>query len=90
MAYSYILFVYFPDGINAHELQEKISFSHPESTLSYKAALNILHAIRSKIASHILRVQENLILRGDVVVDETLWTHDESKGFANNWSRYES
>ncbi len=63
---------------------------HPECQLSYRSSLKFLHNIRAHIAALTRWEQDNIVLRGDVVVDETLWTHDEDHGFANNWSRYNS
>ena len=34
--------------------------------------------------------QDNDLLEGEVVVDETLWTHEELEGAQSNWTIYDS
>jgi hypothetical protein len=37
-----------------------------------------------------IRKQDSTLLKGDVVVDETLWSHDEEIGASTNWDKYKS
>ncbi len=54
LAYAYILFVYFPDGLNAKEITAKIGLMHENSQISYKSTLELMHNIRSYIMELVL------------------------------------
>ena len=54
------------------------------------STLAFMSSIRAAINKVMLRVQEHSVLTGDVVVDETLWTHSELEGAASNWDVFQS
>lgn len=80
IAYATTIFEYFPRGINANQLEREIESNHHPSHLSKPTALQFLENLRKCISDTIEYHQDTTLLQGDVVVDETLWTHEELEG----------
>jgi hypothetical protein len=76
--------------MNSRKLSIEVELYHDKSRLLKHRSLEFLANIRAAIQKVMLRVQENTVLTGDVVVDETLWTHSELEGAASNWNVFES
>ena len=72
--FARIVFDYFPNGTNAHKLVEKIKLNLDEN-ISYTSDRIILQSLRKNIANLVRDDQEKTKLSGNIVVDETLWTH---------------
>ena len=68
----------------------EIEVKHQPSHLSKKSALSFLANIRRCIREIMIVIQDKTILEGDVVVDETLWTHEELEGGSSNWTIFDS
>jgi DNA primase large subunit len=80
IAYATTIFEYFPRGINAKQLEREIESNHQPSHLSKPTALQFLDNIRKCISETIEFLQDTTLLEGEVVVDETLWSHEELEG----------
>jgi hypothetical protein len=68
----------------------EIEVKHQPSHLSKKSALTFLANIRRCISEIMIVNQDSKLLEGEVVVDETLWTHEELEGGLSNWSIFDS
>ena len=89
-AYVATIFALFPKGITGPDLSNELTAQYPPSHLSTKHALLFLHDIRTKISELMFEEQATTVLRDNVVVDETLWTHSVEMGRLTDFDKHAS